>query len=665
MNLIRSSAEYIPQEPGLEGVYKQIEMAARTCYSEDTEVLTNNGWKFFSKVSDNDKVLTFIPETNEMTWDIPNIVCKEINDSMIEITHPNIKLCVTKDHRIYQSIPEKRKYDFILASQIAGLDKMSKSNRCRFRIPKYFINSKRSSDCISIPTINYKTIVNGGNGRFIKKEITIEVTKDFMVIAGAFIAEGHTNNHSKQGCGSNCQITQKVHSPLYNNVINALNNLKWSYRINHDPRKPEVKWIIINGGIVLVELFDKLFGKGSKNKHLPPWFRQLPDDYLETMLKNMYLGDGSHTKTRKERYLSISKRLLEEVQEAFILLGKNASFIFDENMSQKCTVEESMRDSWIIRRDKHVKILPVEKRKVYCTSTNSGIIHIRYKGKTCWCGNCYKSEAKCDGTYESAKKFVDKLIERGHTAMLEHGTVYLKIALPKDDITPCKSLYHYKNNPYSKYININGYTFITTNYRILQENNWLDDLQYICNPEEQHVKRYTLKLVTSIGIVRELLRHRVFSFANESTRYCNYSKNSFNQELVFVIPEFIKKDHRIENTIKDPEGMLFALQHIGNGSDSLKWFLEVCDEAERAYLNSIKLNTNIVPQQAREVLPLCTKSELIMTGFASDWRHFFDLRLFGKTGEPHPDMKILAEQIKEECVKAGIWRDIDNQPSKF
>lgn len=79
--------------------------------------------------------------------------------------------------------------------------------------------------------------------------------------------------------------------------------------------------------------------------------------------------------------------------------------------------------------------------------------------------------------------------------------------------------------------------YITTNARVLIENNWLEDLQYMCEPTKYHAKRISVKFTTSIGITRELIRHRVFSFMNESTRYCNYSKGKFGSELTFVIPE--------------------------------------------------------------------------------------------------------------------------------
>lgn len=144
MRLIKPSFEILEQEPGIQGIYKQIERAGRTCYSEDTEVLTFSGWKHFKDVSQYECVLTYNPKTNKLEWDLPNIFSKIIDDEMIEIDHPNIKLKVTKDHRIYQSPSTSKKYSFITAAQLAGIEKMPNSKQSKFRIPKYFNGATKS-----------------------------------------------------------------------------------------------------------------------------------------------------------------------------------------------------------------------------------------------------------------------------------------------------------------------------------------------------------------------------------------------------------------------------------------------------------------------------------------------------------------------------------------
>ena len=144
-------------------------------------------------------------------------------------------------------------------------------------------------------------------------------------------------------------------------------------------------------------------------------------------------------------------------------------------------------------------------------------------------------------TEDSAKEFVDRMIKSGHGAMLEHGTVYLTIpSANMSDIV----IYKYFLNPYSKTFIDRINTYITTNYRVLVENDWLDDLKYLSNPGLFHPRRTTVKFICDRGVSHEFVRHRVFSFAQESTRYCNYSKDKFNNELTFIIPCWIKKFKR-------------------------------------------------------------------------------------------------------------------------
>lgn len=246
---------------------------------------------------------------------------------------------------------------------------------------------------------------------------------------------------------------------------------------------------------------------------------------------------------------------------------------------------------------------------------------------------CYKSEAK---TGESAKAFVDTLIKNKHFAMLEFGTVYLQY--PEE-----KHFVKYYENPYSTIQLCENHTFaITTNYRVLVENNWLDDLKYLCEPTESHRKKYSVLFTTSIGIGREFTRHRVFSFAQESTRYCNYSKDKFEAQLTFILPLW-------SNIGEADYTAPLRADELNTRDLALSWS---CYEAEKFYFDM--LEDGCTPQQAREVLPLCTKSELCMCGFEGDWKHFFDLRLRGTTGKPHPDAKCCAELLHNKFTEKGI-----------
>lgn len=259
---------------------------------------------------------------------------------------------------------------------------------------------------------------------------------------------------------------------------------------------------------------------------------------------------------------------------------------------------------------------------------------------------CYKSEDKI--TEDSAKSFVDRMTKSGHGAMLEHGTVYLKVF---NVIENSELIDKYKSNKYSvvkegtEVYNCHGDILygsckcITTNYRVLVENGWLDDLKYICKPTESHEKRITVHFVCDRGVSHEFVRHRVMSFAQESTRYCNYSKDKFGNELTFIQPCWLD-DERLK---------LYGPYHTVIRDKSLESiFIASLNNAEKDYIDLIDLGWK--PQEARAVLPNSLKTELVMTGFVSDWNHFFDLRARGTTGAPHPQAKELAEPLMKEFI---------------
>lgn len=228
---------------------------------------------------------------------------------------------------------------------------------------------------------------------------------------------------------------------------------------------------------------------------------------------------------------------------------------------------------------------------------------------------CYKSEDKI--TENSAKEFVDRMIKLGHGAMLEHGTIYLTIAKTAMNIG---DPIFYIRNKYSKVNEDDLFYYITTNMRVIVENNRLDDLQYQVEPTEHHEKRITAKFICDRGVSHEFVRHRVFSFAQESTRYCNYSKDKFGNEITFIKPTWW---HELGTTHKQ----------------DFEIFLEYCEEQYLEFMDQ-----GWKPQQARQVLPNATKTELVMTGFESDWEGFFKLRC---SGTAHPDAQKLANELKE------------------
>lgn len=236
---------------------------------------------------------------------------------------------------------------------------------------------------------------------------------------------------------------------------------------------------------------------------------------------------------------------------------------------------------------------------------------IEYAGRI-----CYASEPK-----GNPKEFVESLIKRGHLSPLEFGTLYLK--------TNNVVANYFVNNPYSRVIVLDGDEneepeyLVTTNYRVLIEMRKPFLVEYMVDtPFAAHEKRRTFHFTLSEGIAREFCRHRANSCCQQSTRYCNFSKEKFGEEITFIKPYWYGADIKTE---------IFETN---------------CKRVELEYMMLIENGAKA--QEAREILPLSTKTELVQCAFESDWKHFIDLRC---AAAAHPDAQKLANKIKTVLEK--------------
>ena len=277
---------------------------------------------------------------------------------------------------------------------------------------------------------------------------------------------------------------------------------------------------------------------------------------------------------------------------------------------------------------------------------------------------CYKSTDKI--TEGSAEKFVSNLKKRNHWAMLEHETIYLSFTgydnykelldtihlighnLKFFNLTEVeKEVYVFSGNLRSFYelfelsqcintssIIINMYDIVSYAYELIYSDLTLsgkevETAEAILYTREEFIQKYkkhrnvlfqhlthTVMFVCDRGVSHELVRHRPCSFAQESTRYCNYSQDKFGQEITVIYPFFYRKDNDRE-------------------AEYAVWERSMKD-AEAAYI--ALLNSGSTPQEARSVLPNSLKTEIIMTATESEWQHIVNLRAKGVTGAPHPQM---------------------------
>lgn len=235
----------------------------------------------------------------------------------------------------------------------------------------------------------------------------------------------------------------------------------------------------------------------------------------------------------------------------------------------------------------------------------------------------YKSEPK-----GNSRAFVHKLIKAKHMSVLEHGTVYLST-------NDCNMRERYMSNPYS-FVHINdesGFSTITTNYRVIKENGWEGDFAELDFNSDFQERRLSILVTTDIGTSRELNRHRAFSITEQSTRYCNFSKAKFGEELTFLTPPWYKGD--------DKASMSFE---------------EACSNAESDYMSLIDFGWTA--QQAREVLPLSLVTRVVYTGTYTQFRKLIDMRKYGSTGKPHPNCVNTADAIEKVLDE---WVSLNNK----
>lgn len=133
----------------------------------------------------------------------------------------------------------------------------------------------------------------------------------------------------------------------------------------------------------------------------------------------------------------------------------------------------------------------------------------------------------------------------------------------------------------------------------------------------------TVKFIVDRGVSHEMVRHRLASYAQESTRYCNYSKDKFDNEITVIKPSFLDTD-----------------------SEAFREWYDSCAFAEKMYMSM--LESGCTPQEARGVLPTSLKTEIVMTANIREWRHFFKLRALGTTGKPHPQIQEVAIKLLDE-----------------
>lgn len=621
MKLINSSYEIVePKSYSLEDVYKHIELCGRVCYKSedkitsdsstkfvdrmiksghcytgDTEILTENGWIKFRDYN-GEKVAVINKDCSFKGFENPKRIVNYSYRGNFYY-YPSLGIEVTDGHNMFGVFRESKNNFYKNDSySLFKCNEYYKDNNGRektlgermFKTPRHCLKSKSLNpygeligfwlgDGCYRPETKNKLVFH------LKKQRKIEYLKRLCEELGYTFEERKSNYYTV----TNDNIGSSFNSLFYN-----------------------------NGKRISLQYFPSI-------------------DIAYSIINGLINSDGSlGINTKTITFSNTSKSIIDWLLMYAPICGYSIS---NRGISNNTTLNNPVYKVLLLdtdytlnndSRNKDSKVIITNKvEEVYCVTVSTGLIMVRgTNGITTICGNC---------------------------AVLEHGTVYLKIRLDSNCTQEFKNWYNYifstfDYSPYSivsKLLSVNGYEimYITTNLRVLYENALIDELKpYFCTqPEDMHERRYTVRFVCDRGVSHEFVRHRVFSFAQESTRYCNYSKDKFDG-VSFIIPKWYSENYR---KLADRDDLPDNFDKHLEIEKQVEIFEDYLKDCENVYLEL--LSKGCKPQDARAVLPNALKTELVMTGFASDWQHFFKLRDDSKA---HPDAQKLAKPLHEEFI---------------
>ena len=268
---------------------------------------------------------------------------------------------------------------------------------------------------------------------------------------------------------------------------------------------------------------------------------------------------------------------------------------------------------------------------------------------------CYASIKK-SYNLEDNKKFLFNLFQKRHYRPFEFGTIYYTIPLKNIFLSPNYSEEQYIKNkisssPWTKEVEVEGPVYCTTNCRVILET--IVEIYKDLTKEElfdkfwtlihsiyeyypdYHKDRTTILWKISRGVADEFRTHTQISSLMQSTRYCNYSSDKFDNRIRICRPQWMNKStNQLNDMISNNEDFSDPIYNL---------FLASWGMSEAVYNELIK-DYGVPAEQARGVLPFDLYTEFIQCGFDEDWENFFNQRYFGTTGKPHPDAKYIASQ---------------------
>jgi flavin-dependent thymidylate synthase len=409
--------EYLDDPTELPDSSQLCKTAGQTCFDEETEILTDEGWKRFADLNRDELVLTMNPENGNAEFQKP-LAYQEFgyDGFMFSFESSSLSFLLTPDHRQWAKARDSTEYRFHKTWKIANKTFLVRtaSDGWRGTIPSL----------VEIPGFDFTQSVSNHTGNDYGTRSTsvppIQLRKQEEIRALALLCVYYATEGSLHKGEGEGVVIYGDHADDVRRVAGVLGLTAHTYvdRRNACPRT------MVHGGKRISRFFEEECGKGSQNKRLPAWVLNLPSDWLQEIWNLLVKTDGYVQKRSGTEYLgTTSTTLAGQAQEILCKIGYGSRVRTNkkvENRLQTYSVCRKTRKQTYVNRGHRIEGENY-KGNVYCVTTENGIVFVRRNGKPHFSGNCYASFGPRRTTNDNAAAYFERLTSAGHGSVLEHS----------------------------------------------------------------------------------------------------------------------------------------------------------------------------------------------------------------------------------------------------
>lgn len=418
------------QEPtGINDGQLLVEAGGRLCFDDQTDILTATGWKHFADLVEGEEVATLNRHTLQLEFQ-PTLAVWDYSyvGDMYQAEARDISFSVTPEHRLWASVRALRDPDIEPGEWFAPFrfHTAESIGRASFKVMTGAEGWKGEfPDEVVIPDVSWSQRLRNGSGSFGRKEglskgLTLKDPEQIWAFAKLLVyyaTEGSLVDQPGSGRG----LT--IYGDHEEGVREICNKLGLPVSVSRDPRN-DVKKIRVGGGLPIARYVVEECGLHSKNKKLPRWVLDLPSDLLQEVWELLVETDGTITNGRKN-LITISAHLVDAAQEILAKLGRPSSSISDGRGCQR--VFPKLPRPVTVNKTGRTRLQRVSyDGRVYCCTTQNGIVLVRRKGLIHFSGNCYRSwkeglNPNVTRVRKDQKEYFLNILRSGHGSVLEHA----------------------------------------------------------------------------------------------------------------------------------------------------------------------------------------------------------------------------------------------------